>query len=329
MRSAAGLSLAVIVLLLAPALVFAQGLFGLGLPWVPSLSGVSSGSASALDPGGPKCCPVLYLGYEIRQRSDRKPLHFDANLTGSPDGTFALNVDYSEPGGLWLGVSNYCQLSDKIGIMASGWYLFPSEGEAVETYSVPAAGDRAWRTTRSWGWLDGLLVLGSPCGLNLISGFRWDSYSVRMRDPVGIAARGTPLDEANLGFSSYIPLLGTQYCSGGPCCGFLLRVVGFPWVPGRVNYGETGFVGAGSRLEISGNYSRARFIEVFSQYSRNCGSYGCVGIFARWNYLDFGGKANPQILGFIPPAPIGDEEGPIRTSWAIGGNATLTFNLPF
>ena len=242
-------------------------------------SGPTNDSAS-----GPKCCPVLYLGYEIRRGSDRKPLHFDANLTGSPDGTFAFNADgYSEPGGLWLGLSNYCQVSDRIGVMASGWYLFPAEGEAVETYSVPPAGDRTWRTTRSWGWLDGLLVLGSPCGLNLIGGFRWDSYSVRMKDPTGIAARGTPVDEANLSFNSYIPLIGTRYRCGGPCCGLLVRVVGFPWVPGKVTFGETGFVGPGTRLAFSANYNRARFLEVFSQYSRSCGGYGCVGIFARWN----------------------------------------------
>jgi hypothetical protein len=321
MRRVVGLTL-MSLLLLAPTLVSAQGAFGLTWPW--------NSSASSFDAAQPTCCPALYLGYEIRRNSDRKPLHLDANLTGSPDGTFALNVDHSEPGGLWLGVSNYCQLSDRIGIMASGWYLFPANGDASETYSNPFGfiGDRTWRTDKSWGWLDGALVLGSPTGLNLIAGFRWDSYSVTMKNPIptvdGALARGTPLDEADLTFNSYIPLVGTQYCSGGPCCGLLFRVVGFPWVPGRSKYGETGFVGAGSRLEISGNYGRARFLEVFSEYSRNCGAYGCVGIFARWNYLDFGGKANPQILGFI----LGDEEGPIRTSWTIGGRCSINFNCP-
>lgn len=324
MRRVIGLSLMFILLLLAPALVSAQGVFGLTLPWTSSRGGVSAGPASCCDPGG-LCCPVLYLGYEIGQSRKRKPLHFNVDLTRSPDGTFAFDIDYSEPGGLWLGVSNYCQLSDWVGIMASGWYLFPGSGEAVETYSVPAGGDRTWHTTRSWGWLDGALVLGSPCGMNLIGGFRWDSYSVRMKDPTGIATRGTPLDEANLWFNSYIPFIGTQYCCGGPCCGLLLRVVGFPRVPGRVTFGETGFVGAGSRLELSGNYSRARFLEVFSQYSKTCGGYGCVGIFARWNYLEFSGGASPQVIGI----QLEDVFGPIRTSWTVGGNATLNFNLPF
>ncbi len=334
MRRVVGLSLIVILLLLAPALVSAQSLFGIGLPWVPSLNGGLLGpkGCGACGEPGLLCCPSVYVGYEIRQSRDRKPLNFGLDFDPAILGTFRLNTDFSDPGGLWLGISEYCQIADRVGVMASGWYLFPTAGDALETYGPELddiAFDRVWTTNRSWGWIDGALVLGSPCGCNLIAGFRWDSYSVRLRNPRSanppLLARGTPLDEADLTMNSYIPFFGVQYCCGGPCCGLLVRVVGFPWVPGRLRYGETGFLGEGTRLEAEGNYDRGRFLEVFSEYSRNCGSLGCFGIFARWNYLDVTSHTNPRVLNI----QVNDAGLPIRSSWTVGGKFSLNFNMPF
>ena len=332
MRRVSFLTLAVIMLLLAPAFVSASGLFGIGLPWTSNLGGVLSGPSGCCDPGL-KCCPSVYVGYEIGQSRDRKPFNFGSDFSAAPDGTYQLNTNFSEPGGLWLGVSNYCPLADRIGIMASGWYLFPSGGDAEETYGVGlqangnGGGNRIWSTSRSWGWIDGAMVLGSQCGLNVIAGFRWDSYSVRLRNPTSanppLLPRGTASDEADLTLNSYIPLIGTQDRCGGPCCGLLVRVVGFPWVPGNLRYGETGFLGAGSRLQINGNYDRAYFLEVFSEYSRNCGSLGCFGIFARWNYLDVRSHTNPEIVN--PSIIIVDLNEEPRTSWTVGGKFTLNF----
>jgi hypothetical protein len=91
-------------------------------------------------------------------------------------------------------------------------------------------------------------------------------------------------------------------------------------VPGNLRYGETGFLGITSRLRAEGNYDRAYFLEVFSEYSGNCSGFGCLGVFARWNYLDVRGHINEQLhVGF----------GPIRTSLAVGGKFTLNFNMPF
>lgn len=330
MRKLGFLSLVVIMVLLAPALVSAQGLFGIGLPWGPSLSGVLSSPSGCCDPGL-RCCPSVYVGYEIGQSRDRKPFNFGLDFDPAALGTFRLNTDFSDPGGLWLGVSNYCQLADKVGIIVSGWYLFPTHGDAEETYDEQPDGrgaNRLWTTNRSWGWIDGALVLGSPCGMNLIAGFRWDSYSVRFSNPASanppLAPRGTPLDEADLTMNSYIPFIGTQFCCGGPCCGLLVRVVGFPWVPGNLRYGETGFAAPNSRLQTNGNYNRAHFLEVFSEYSRTCPGFGCLGIFARWNYLDCTARTKPKILGPVEII-VDDNAGPIRTSWTVGGKFTVNF----
>ncbi|HTY24362.1 MAG TPA: hypothetical protein VMC85_14600 [Desulfomonilaceae bacterium] len=324
MRKVAGLFLVVILMLLVPALAAAD-LFGLGMPWGNSWGQAYNGCGGCCDPGL-MSCPSVYIGYEIRQGRERKPFNFGLDFDPPLGVTYRLNTDFSDPGGLWLGISKYCQIADKVGIMASGWYLFPADGDAEESYGFPnvAAGNRVWTTKRSWGWIDAAMVLGSPCGLNLITGFRWDSYSVGLSNPTptnpSLPSRGTPLDEGDLTMNSYIPLIGTQFCCGGPCCGLLVRVLGFPWVPGNLTYGETGFLGITSRLRAEGNYDTAYFLEVFSEYSRNCFGFGCLGVFARWNYLDVKGHTNQQLhVGF----------GPIRTSWTIGGRVALDFNLPF
>ena len=324
MRRVSFLTLSVIVLLLAPTLVSAQGLFGIGLPWLSNWGGILSGPSGD---SGLKCCPSVYVGYEIGQGRDRKPFNFGLDINPNLPGiTYQLNTDFSDPGGLWLGISNYCQIADRLGVMASGWYLFPAHGDAEEIYGFPnvAAGNRIWSTSRSWGWIDGAMVLGPPYGMNLIAGFRWDSYSVRFSNPTPanppLPARGRPLDEADLTMNSYIPLIGTQFCCGEPCCGLLMRVVGFPWVPGNLRYGETGFLGIASRLRAEGNYDRAYFLEVFSEYSRNCSGFVCLGVFARWNYLDVRGHPNEALhVGF----------GPIRSSWTVGGKFTVSFDTPF
>ena len=131
---------------------------------------------------------------------------------------------------------------------------------------------------------------------------------------------GTPSDEGDLTLNSYIPLIGTQACWGGPCCGLLVRIVGFPWVPGNLRYGETGLFSTGTRLQANGNYNSAHFLEVFTEYSRACPGFGCLGIFARWNYLDCRSNTNQQFLGGITP---------IRTSWTIGGRVAINFDMPF
>ncbi len=360
MRRVVGLFFAVIFMLLVPTLVPAEGLLGLGIPW-----GSSWGQASGCDGGccgtgayygaWGKCCPAVYVGYEIQQGRIRRPVNVSLDLTTAGnipivgDGTGAaslsqqLSTDFSDPGGLWLGVSNYCQLSDRVGILASGWYLFPSSGDAQENYSTglqlllptedPTYGNaRTWSTTRSWGWIDGALVFGSPCGLNLIAGFRWDSYSIKLNNPspvnpLALLPTGTSSDEADLTLNSYIPLIGTQCCWGGPCCGLLVRVVGFPWVPGNLRYGETVNEGLGTRLEANVNYNRGYFLEIFSEYSKTCPGFGCVGIFARWNELYCRSDVNPDTQG--PTSLRIALVTPIRTSWTIGGRVALNFDVPF
>ena len=220
--------------------------------------------------------------------------------------------------------------------MASGWYLFPNNGDAEETYGANVLGlglavSRSWGTDRSWGWLDAMAVLGSPCGLNLIAGFRWDSYSIRLGNPnpgvVLFPGFGLLANEAELTTNAYIPLIGTQFCcSSGPCCGLTMRVVGFPWAPGHVRFGET--ILPIARVQLTSNFSRASFIEVSSEYSRKWAGFGCIGIFARYNHFEGKGSATPQLTLPLPITLNSYEFTVNRTSWALGGKISLDFVLP-
>ena len=67
-------------------------------------------------------------------------------------------------------------------------------------------------------------------------------------------------------------------------------------MPGDVRYGETGFFAPGARLEGNWTFDRSRFIEVFAEASRDCAGFGCIGFFARFNYLDGKGSAAPTVL---------------------------------
>ncbi len=332
MRRVVILSFAAVLLLCVPTLAPAAGLFGMGMP---GLGGFSGSSCS----GGPgvACCPAVYFGYNIEQNRSRTPATFGLTNRGDfaePLGQNELRVTPSDPSGFWLGVSQYCQLGERLGIMASGWYLFPTTGNASELYDPIGAplDPRLWSANKSEGWIDGALLLGSTCGLNLIGGFRWDSLNIQLRNPVTLDAfvvqRGSLADEANLTANWYIPFLGTQACCGGPCCGLLVRVIGTPWVPGTVRYGETGFAGAGTRLDVSANFNRAAFIEVFAEASTNAGGLGCFGIFGRFNYIDGTATTSPTLVGTGIPYSTFDLVVR-RSSWTIGGKVALNFDLPF
>jgi hypothetical protein len=337
MTRAAGLLLAILLLSL-PAFAPAMGLFGTGATSFSSVLGGPYGSMS-YDSGGPLYCPQFYVGYNIAQGTDRNPTVFDATsrqFAFFVPGFNQFTINIREPSGVWLGVSNYCKVGPKLGFLASGWYLFPTTGEALQTFTFggffpPQVG--SWTANKSMGWIDGAVILGSQCGLNLITGFRWDKYNLQLKNNVSISLGfppGTNLpDEANLTMNHYMPFLGTQYCCGDPCSGLLVRVIGFPWAPGDGAFGQTSNNSA-DRFLATWTPDRAWFIEVFSEYSRKCDGFGCIGVFARFNYLSSKGTATPSFLPTVPSAFLPDYDFRLtRQSWTIGGKVELNFSVSF
>ena len=98
-------------------------------------------------------------------------------------------------------------------------------------------------------------------------------------------------------------------------------------MPGTGTFGETSS-SAVARFQATWNPNRAYFIEVFSEYAKNCRGFGRIGVFARFNYLSSKGTATPTTL---PPPTIAlpDYDFTLtRQSWTIGGKVELNFNLP-
>ncbi len=106
----------------------------------------------------------------------------------------------------------------------------------------------------------------------------------------------------------------------------MVRVLGFPWVPGSVQHGQT--VINGGRLDSTGNFTnRGYFFEVFGEYDWDVFGGAGLGVFARWNYLDSRGSMTTDLL------PVGtsvtDNFSFCRNNLTVGGKVTLDFGLPF
>jgi hypothetical protein len=116
----------------------AQGLFGIGFPAVPSVSGFLAGRATSGEPlGRGIAAPVFYAGYMI---ADPRALTVGVSSPGILGTTVDVSCEYSDKGGLWLGLSQGLQLSDRVGFTASAWYLLPTDSNYEETYDIPLAG---------------------------------------------------------------------------------------------------------------------------------------------------------------------------------------------
>lgn len=304
----------------------AQGLMP-ALPGLPGLPGIPLLSQSGCGgKGGPAIGPAeFYVGW----MEDRQGISFSVNNTGS---VISGLVDFrrSVPlRGLWVGLSESVKLSDKLAIMASGWYLCTSVTYSGQTYteSSPNLGlttfRRSWDEQNSWWFVDGLVCFGSPTGLNLLVGGRYDEFTTHFKNPYdvsGVATNST--DTADVTSYAAIPLIGTQWAYATPDTSLVFRAVGMPVLLGWVKYNET--FGAATRAEARGNFENGYFLEFFSEYAKRFGA-GQLGVFGRYNLT--GGKAMTNFQ--VSPGGSARYEIDVnRSSWTLGGVATFAFNTP-
>jgi len=252
--------------------------------------------------------------------------------------------------GLWLGVAEKLNASERFGINVEAWWLIPSTAVGTEEsvvgvttfipgvgtapgvfFTVPAAISINWNTRPDWWYLDGRAVL-KPCGGNfaVLGGFRYDHFSTRFENPFNVATGFAfdPSNQADITVNSYIPYLGFEYSCMGGTNGLCLRFIGFPWVPADVLHSETGEAGAGLRATSTANFNSGRyFVEFFGEYSRSVVGGAGIGVWFRWQDLSGRGPITSTINpgGFV----ISDAFVFDRNTVAVGGKATLNFNLPF
>jgi hypothetical protein len=319
MKRVAVLSVGILVLAFIPAVVSAQGF----LPGLPSFGGIYGGGASCGEPPCPGLGPLV--GYVGWMPAENRNVGF--GVGGDPvGGIYQLDQEYDQRG-LWLGLQSSCCLSNRLGFMATGWYLFPSNSGSTEVYNNGIRGTRTWDTSTQWWFVDGAFLIGGPCGLSAIVGLRFDYFNTQFsgQSPFNSFGLGLASDEATVRSEGWIPLFGTQYALASSGTNLTVRVVGVPALLGNVRYRETiGGLGGAGNAELSGTYNNGYFLEVFSEYSRTFAGGG-VGVFARWNMAHGNSDLDVTLDGL---GSAGFKLGLNRTSWTFGGSFTLNFNTP-
>ncbi len=334
-------ALAVLVIFFLAGFASAQGLFGVGLPGLPSFGGWPGGSYACGEKLFPRVAPLeLYVGWMDGPGTCVGAGTNDIGFAGIT----SLKQKYRNQG-VWFGLADTVNLTDCVSFMASGWYLVPSNTVSRQDFNDGGPGfgllGRSWNTNSQWWWVDGLFIFGpssSPCSgpcccgpAALLVGLRYNYFTTRFQDQPFDPTSPTPPppptddegDQADVISQAWIPLIGVQTRYEGADYRLLARAVGFPTVLGSVQYNETILVA--NRLEATGNYSGGAFLEVFTEYARKF-SGGEAGVFLRWDYLQGYSNLNVDFL------PAGGSKtfrlGLTQNVWTIGGSFALNFNTP-
>ncbi len=109
----------------------AEGLFGNGLPGLPSFGTSAGGSAGCGEKLGPTSKLEAYVGW----MDDRQGTSISVDATGIGVGGVNSVQHHLANRGLWLGLSDVLCLSDRLSFVASGWYLVPSNSSSLEQYN--------------------------------------------------------------------------------------------------------------------------------------------------------------------------------------------------
>jgi hypothetical protein len=310
----------------------AQGLFGIGLPGLPSFGGLSGEASTCCSPTSTACGPLtFYAGWG----EDRKgtTFSFDAQQLGTDDLTL-ISQTYPVRG-LWLGLAAQGSVAGNVGFLADGWVLVPANHASEEIISIAGvlSASKSWRTRTDWWFVDGALTLS--CGpTELLAGFRYDRFSTNFKDPADFAGiLGLPSDRGDLTVNSYIPFVGVEFSQGSSFGSHLtFRIIGFPWFVNDMKYHDS--IGAFSvvvqdRIQLKRGAATNYFIEAFAEYDRNIFRDGNIGLFGRWN-LYHETTTRVAIDDVFDGEPFtGKYRFALeRQSWTLGASFSLGFNMP-
>ncbi len=264
--------------------------------------------------------------------ADSGGIGMDLDLKG--DGGANLD-DYSmniKASGIHFGFGAPIDL-DELGLVCfSGSFIAPFAQTASERYTDLNAGvssvSLSWETLTSKASFEGLWQAPIRDNVNVLLGFRYESWEASFSDPSGTA--NTPVwAEADLDMDLYIPLVGLMMDLGQ----FSFGVTGLPTLPGSIIYGET--LGANERLTMDSSFARGHWAEVWFRYSPAGFNIGPIdagmGCFATFSSAF--GAAEPSIeIESSTQAGLRDigiyDISVYRRLWTIGLTVQLGLNLP-
>lgn len=213
--------------------------------------------------------------------------------------------------GYWIGASESIMPQERLGLLISGSVFFPHRG-AGAWYTTDGIGAVDFEVPSYYWWsVDGLVRGSVSDNFDILAGFRWDHTSTRLK-------YSDDTDDDYI-LNLYLPLIGAQLhqqFAGGE---LLFRIIGTPWIPGRMRY----HFWTSTNFSEFGDFDVARgsFIEMLLDYRFRMASNLNVGGFVKWNMLHVNTHENS--LSGSTAEPISWTVD-IR-SWTAGGTLSLAF----
>lgn len=266
----------------------------------------------------------------------------------------------------------------RMGFLAGAWYFFPGRGSrATESWDsffqapLTSIGDRAtWDAVPEWWRLEGFLSSQITAGFKLLFGLRWEHLYTKFKNPEAphdnlqanfygpdLITYPVPFhtsgDEAEVGGSGPIPLIGVQADYGNDStslkivalgCPFFTR--GFGMTKLDITFGEVGQFSVGNkdyRFTSHGDVNSGFMFELSADYETNFGGLGRFGAFFKYHHMfakiDFNASHESFDLPFtssgVPGTLIspfsggGPGNGVMRqNSIMVGGTWSMDFRIP-
>jgi len=236
-------------------------------------------------------------------------------FAGSGNFNFVWNVPFR---GVWLGLSAESALTNNnIGVMASGWVLVPSSKTSGSVISDLGTITSGYSLEDQFSIVDGAVYFNTWASTKVLAGFRWDHLDTKLTEDLSALSF---VERWDFTINAYLPYFGVQVDQGG----IVVRVIGFPAVPGDVRLARTNTDGLSIESK-SASFKSGQFLEVFASYNKKLSRGMEIGGFLTYNYLHGQTK-------FITPAEVAIPIEALsvtynRRYWTMGGSLSWDFNL--
>lgn len=220
-----------------------------------------------------------------------------------------------------------------LGFALGGAVLVPFDQRSGETMYGQGSGvvERNWLADSQWWYLQTRLTYEVLSGVAGVVGFRYDNFQTNFWDPSRELPGGdTITDKANLTINAYIPYFGLMLSSisTGAGVGTKIGVVGFPALPGSVDFSELGqfqFLGTSTRaFSASNGFGSGYFLEGYADAIVPFTPWCQLGAFIRFTTIN--GRATINVGERDARIPDVDYAFDYtRKSWIVGGLIGLSF----
>jgi hypothetical protein len=228
------------------------------------------------------------------------------------------------------------EISKSVSARFGGSYLFAMSSAADQdiTWLDMPPGTRSWAWTRSsYYGLTGEARYSSSDAFTLIAGFRWNSLNTNFGNPNPDYPFTISDMESGLSVNMYQPFIGAEVSQKLVGSNLLLKVVGFPLMPGYIQHFNTcnnrgvPFAHVGAESIRNGYY-----VDVNGELSlMKSGGYE-LSAFCAWEL--FRGTCRMTIERRDSGPPLTITSDPVdflydSSIFTLGGKAALTFATPF